>query len=1468
MGMKKKGAILKGMLALLICAVPTIQARAETIYDSPYVTFSPDGQAFTTNDGDRDVEWYEKGTAIENDIPSNLRELNEGEHYYQKKRHDTVPISRWEVVYQGHTCIHNNYYEGWHDLDFTMNGGCGKPNFSGWTAICADCGENCTDGFIYMSMEAARSLQFLDMSKDYYYLCPFDKNLEQGYHMQHKCEDISWNKYLIRYRKNGAIGGYMAPTTHMYNNQTVYEGETITPDTKLRKNDYTRLGYEFIGWNTEADGTGEWFSDGQEIYNLTAENYNPKTVELTGEIYLYAQWRRTTNTLEIDPAGGSYNDSTSVTTVTQDYGTTYSPKTSWIKPPRGATITFDTQGGSPVSPITGTQSFKEWSMGTGFSGKFTGDTYTYLGPDGHTDRLTAVYTRNSITLPGPVKNNASFAGWYTDPEGGSLAGYAGDRITPTEDTTLYARWVSLLLTAINDYTSNQKKGAVDLVWIQPDLRMKTFILKQRREGEDWVRLLSASEAGDSPSVSESFGFTGKEGTYRVPYTGFYTLTAYGAQGGNYGAFAGGLGGEATGRFWLEAGERLTYNTGGQNGYNGGGAGNMFSNGGGCTTVTSDRKGLLLTAGGGGSATGQGSGEAGGSTTSNVPDSGTGGSGGAGGGGGYRGGNAGEHIVHNHAETCYHTDSLDYTVMQNTGGDWGYGEKIQNFHNTGTLIVNRANEEWQHEWEHWSWGNSMESRSAFHVTEKLTDNSFMGICLGGSYNRQPPQDWTVQWNYSNSFAPTIARSPGDLIPVNGNTHVEIHAWMDGFFYDGRVIIRDQDGNRISFTRHQDGKAEEGMDELTIRDVDRAANPVYTGTRSVMSGRRGVDVFCINESVALPEGTTAISIEFFFFGNGRDVWGGINIGQIRLTGGERRYLSCAYADRPDGFVVSSRPAYGGSSYINTDVAVSYTEKAGVRTGNGGVAVTGSGLGYQMASRLDDAAAPDLAAPDTPVISSSLKAVGTDSVQVEWSRPQDRGTRYYHQVTSYVIDGGTVRQDLTSNITENVLATGIKGYHTLLADTGGHSPSTGWAYQDVSVPWTTVALKNTPQYLHVAAVDVAGNLSAAAVIRIEAAEEQDTDWSVATGPVTVRQDENVWHDTASGVYYIRADGVTPFSMGFRGMLRGTATKNYQIDTMEFGITGQETESFSIQVPRAAAVTPDTVTYTSGFERTVTEPEYFSDAAYTMAVRSNRLKDVEIVQKFTAAPEYSGERFRVIPGAMAGTTRSAREQDLLNGLDVVPDGVAPEISGLGQLETLDRIDREHENILLVLQASDSLSGLRDMTVYIQNTDNYSEQTWTADSDGRVEISITQDSYLFTGDFSIIITATDNVGNVCEETYRAMEFFLTGEIVRILEPHDPVFRCGESGILTVRAGGYVDSVEVKFPVEVNKELDYNMVYTYDIRDYIQEESIQFMVPLYTPEKEYSVTVTAFKENGEVKSIEIPFTVEGTVQDDFRTRLR
>ena len=169
--------------------------------------------------------------------------------------------------------------------------------------------------------------------------------------------------------------------------------------------------------------------------------------------------------------------------------------------------------------------------------------------------------------------------------------------------------------------------------------------------------------------------------------------------------------------------------------------------------------------------------------------------------------------------------------------------------------------------------------------------------------------------------------------------------------------------------------------------------------------------------------------------------------------------------------------------------------------------------------------------------------------------------------------------------------------------------------------------------------------------------------------------------------------------------------------------------------------------------------------------------------------------------------------------------------------------------------------------------KTYTPDENGYINITITNDEPIFSGDFTLLGYAVDNVGNENSLSYGTTEFALASSVERILSPHDPIFKCGESGILTFTTWGYADRVEVIFP-ESMTALDptLNKVYDYtDCPGYMITEHLQFMVPLYTPENQnLEITVRAYK--GDKKMEDHPtisvIGVSGTVLDEFRTRLR
>lgn len=75
-----------------------------------------------------------------------------------------------------------------------------------------------------------------------------------------------------------------------------YSG-TYDPNGKLPKNQFTRDGYDFAGWNTKPDGTGTFYAD--------EASYVPK--ENNETVTLYAQW---IYTLTFDANGGTFEDGT------------------------------------------------------------------------------------------------------------------------------------------------------------------------------------------------------------------------------------------------------------------------------------------------------------------------------------------------------------------------------------------------------------------------------------------------------------------------------------------------------------------------------------------------------------------------------------------------------------------------------------------------------------------------------------------------------------------------------------------------------------------------------------------------------------------------------------------------------------------------------------------------------------------------------------------------------------------------------------------------------------------------------------------------------------------------------------------------------------------------------------------------------------------------------------------------------
>ena len=257
----------------------------------------------------------------------------------------------------------------------------------------------------------------------------------------------------------------------------------------------SKAGYDFAGWNTEADGTGTDYAPGQET-------------SLTDDLYLYAKWEAkepvtltfiyndgkigTESTKAVPDSEftfpeasrkgytlkGWYEDE-NLTVLAGEGGETHTvPQedaayyAAWEK--TEATITFDAdggkmEGGDITAKIGDTITLPDCTKeGCEFTGWYDGDTcigqageeYTVsddVALKAHYEKKEAVTCTitfdadggkmeggtvvakvgDTITLPACTKENHKFTGWY---DGDTCIGKAGEEYTVSADVTLKARY--------------------------------------------------------------------------------------------------------------------------------------------------------------------------------------------------------------------------------------------------------------------------------------------------------------------------------------------------------------------------------------------------------------------------------------------------------------------------------------------------------------------------------------------------------------------------------------------------------------------------------------------------------------------------------------------------------------------------------------------------------------------------------------------------------------------------------------------------------------------------------------------------------------------------------------------------------------------------------------------------------------------------------------------------------------------
>lgn len=1546
------------------------------------VTVSNTGEGWTTDYKLQIAERHDYGHTVTTGAISTKEGLGPGEHYYSKDATGLIPVSKWTLRHKTAQCIHTHTYPNDNYGGFVIGNQVCLTNYSsGWFATCANCKEE-IEYLVYARESTVSEIAFIPADSMYVYVCPWCNNMEQGIRYSHRCFSyISKNYYRVQYRPNypedvAKTNGWLPDTYHMVDNATEYDGvPTRYKDTCIRMNGFVAEGYVFAGWNTKPDGTGVAFMEGQNI------NFCP---EEDGTAYtLYAQWERRTSTLVIDENGGTYAGYTGP--ITQDYGSTWEFDVSKITPPDGPTVTFDHNGGRGVASIQSTKSYKDYTISTPTSGLFVGNIYTFLG-DNTTDIITLNYRQNSILLPTSTRSGYSFAGWYFDEACTKPVGSTGEEYMPPGDVTLYALWADLVLTGVDDYDSNDGKGAVDLSWMQADGEDKVYQVYQYSELDDTPVQVGASFGGGSGElIKKTFNFTGDAAkTYTIPASGYYTLTLNGAQGGNYNnTFTGGPGGRTTARVYLEQGEILTYNIGGQNGYNGGGAATDFGNGGGYSIVSSNLKGELLIAGGGGGATdmadGKPGGEENGLTTGRDGQDGM-----AGGGGGARGGSseAKSEAPHIHSGNkyqgggCYtvpiyghreHTDVKKSAVSCYTTP---VNEPCSGKHH----CVHQVDEVWWDCIYNSSHGNSVKGKKCYYqwfdcagewhpcggfnqydyacticggigqpsttcgqvcngqghtcsgisgytcslqnapvVTEwalgcgyeahepdvlELSEYAAFTYSCGSGWSHSVVSGFSTVENagyygamYRRSAAGNLViRSAAIETPDSGNLFFDIsniihegeNAYFTGAYLSGvrsymvsvldantgeTIVSRDVIGSSISHTTTSSGTEE-------VWEYTETAQDIYIGGTRRRNTASGQDIVDASIMVPITDSVDKVQIVITLAGNAGDHLSSYISGiQYQWNGNSEM------TEQPKEAV-----AYGGSNYVNELCCITYESESGKAKGNGFFILEAESIGFVTDMVLADIPATDMAAPDIVDEDRVVKrSRGKTRYEITFDKPADHGTSYYHYVKSFEAETG--EESLTSNTTVNTLTSGVERYYYFYNTSPSAVVTASASYVTGESITVTVPAAGTTKYLHIATADKAGNLSATVHVELKEPKlEQDVVYKPRpnTEQIGVTPGDGVATGVDERSFFVRSDGQAVIELSDRAYLTDDGSREaVQVDTVRFNVCNT---AFAIREWAESGIPYAT----DGNLHDFGNDELRTDASvqekmllYGVSARRYGRDGVTVFHRYTIPGTYSGQTFVVYPGAYT-TYRHIRYAsddgaDRENYITLICDGTAPVISGLDAITGLDVLNMQEEERRFTVTAEDDLSGLQDFTITLQNRDCAITRTYRDEDDGVKDGSITivvprvtegsAEGIEFCGDFTLTGSAVDRVGNVRSTESSSLAVLLSAELKRVLFPHEPIFKQGESGVLNILTQGYVERVEVVFPEELESDTTYS--YIGDLQQY-KEEQLEFMIPLDFPEGEYRVYVTGYKTGTDLEHRPeiLTFVVRGSVLDELRTRLR
>ncbi len=1553
-----------------------------------WTTIHPDGYSVNargvyTYGGGISIYRESDGTTIIPDGTVSRKELSgplpAGHHYYAEPLENTViPVGRWEISQSEARCIHGPFaacrdYE-YYGINGLSNVKCHERYDSGWIAYCADCGRQIT-GLVYTNDDCIRRIGYIYAGDDefrtkypaeYLFVCPIcGDNLENDLHMvSHECKCfVSANRYSLVYDGNGAVKGSMEKSVCYYGGADVYEGTPVTGDKSLRENEFVRPGYIFAGWSDSPEGQ-VLFTDGSSTASIesyytylsdTGDDANDR------EIKLYAVWVSSDCTVTV--SGGSFESSNgSYNGVADGY---FEPgKNSFLKgymyatridpalltAPNGYRIELIVPGGTGMQDIYASSELVGWKFdseeGGGEVSNYEGDihyigrvsgeivnassdgsfTYIHSSPvNGNTDSVQALWKSTSVILPEAFFPGKIFEGWFTDPNlhPDTYVGKNGDIYIPKEDTVLYAGFTGLGLSAAPDYMGNtdfgslRYNGLTDLgIARSTEYDIYKYFISTDYPVCNWTTALTDDKGTYGGSSVRTFPGGGKYTEYTAPVSGIYTFELWGGAGASYDKYPGENGEYSSCRIFLDKGDKVgiytgsvgsvTSGSGGTNCYGGEGSyisvnGNivMSSSGGkGASFILNVRKEYnytgsvqSYTAEADGDYTLQVWGAEGGGTGSDTEPPGK---------GGYAAGN----IHLKQGDVIYICvggrngynggGSPGYDAYGGSGGPGGGATHIAS---RNAVLRNLSS-----------------YRSSIYIVAGGGGGSGGPNAISGHGGGSEGGTGLSPWPGGETTAPGgTASSPG-MASWGGVCNA-------GFGYGGSGISYAPDSDVWASVDNGGGGG--GWYGGAGGDAKQKSYGCGGGGGSGYIG--GVSGGSMSSGIRSGNGYAVITCSV-------NIVGTAAVGRgTSFTPGSVLYSNHTVRSHSQCIYPSSDPSKAGYCII-TEPVESYLSSSSCKI-----------------------LSPDLSSPNpVPNVDLTYDA-SSGRLNISWDMPDDIGTDYYYMARAYRssdVFAGYADRYASTDIASLNIKTGVYAYYYVIDSASTRNDSyvrkygsrilTAWAPLSGSSPgalfseWyagTSYSDKRTSvsyvpdgnnRYIHIVAADRAGNVSTVLNASIDG-EGAYIPYPVVTEDISIVSSDNVYADEVrENTYFVKADGITGFSLEYAAYINGFARSTYQIDRACIHLNGSEYARFSFA--RNPEVTADM--NLSADETSVIGPFPLQVSDVTNAVRTDRSARLTFTGSFTTMSE---EEMYLYPSAHAllesgyeayglsdGYVSSERADDLRHGITVTGDGTAPEcmvsVNGL-QYEELSLcditnigsghvVDRRYEDVNIDLYVTDSGSGLRgDFEVYVVNLDNGLEGRYRSLGE-HCYLELKQDpdseeplfaNKLFNGRIVIRVNAEDNVGNLgMYESASLVELDVNGEIFRTLdeitgplidEEGRHYIKRGESGYVASRVWGYPDAVLVSFADERLSEYDVLYVYCDVIPeelsgfegtviyegapDYLSENRTDFIIPLDYESDSVKVTITGYKAGDEVTwEAECEVISSGTVLDELMTVLR